>query len=235
LAIRWAERQASRHIRACSTTSWVMASCHRFGRVRRPAHRDARVATGAWRSALMDACSASNLRPLGWTILRYVTHSNGCAPSVMQSQLIGLKCLMGVRSAETLSRSHDVRRQGPLSVGERSGQLRPYVRPVARRVPLAIMGVRVRVRHQSVWRARGTRLLTVLPDFDCKVFPITLFERFLPDQSGLRPPPTNLRQDVTPQRPLRPRHDPSRGRPLCASSTPMRCAPSCSPVPRLPA
>jgi hypothetical protein len=28
------------------------------------------------------------------------------------------------------------------------------------------MGVRVRVRHQSVWRARGTRLLTVLPDFD---------------------------------------------------------------------
>ena len=53
-----------------------------------------------------------------------------------------------------------------IDVGERSGQLRPYVRPVTRHWPLAIMGVRVRVRHQSVWRARGTRLLTVLPDFD---------------------------------------------------------------------
>jgi hypothetical protein len=52
------------------------------------------------------------------------------------------------------------------SVGKRSGQLRPYVRPVVRHWPLAIMGVRVRVRHQSVWRAQGTRLLTVLPDFD---------------------------------------------------------------------
>jgi len=47
----------------------------------------------------------------------------------------------------------------PISVGERSGQLRPYVRPVTRRSLLAIMGVRVRVRHQSVWRDRGTRLL----------------------------------------------------------------------------
>src|SRR6201999_1905167 len=51
-----------------------------------------------------------------------------------------------------------------IDVGERSGQLRPYVRPIARRSPLAIMGVRLRVRHQSVWRARGTRLLTVLPE-----------------------------------------------------------------------
>jgi hypothetical protein len=51
-----------------------------------------------------------------------------------------------------------------LGEGSGSGQLRPYVRPVARRSPLAIMGVRLRVRHQSVWRARGTRLLTVLPE-----------------------------------------------------------------------
>jgi hypothetical protein len=84
-------------------------------RARRPVRRDARVAIGAWRSALMDACSASNLRPLDWGILRYDTNSNGCAATVSQSQLIGLKCLVGVRSAETLSRSHDVRRQGPLS------------------------------------------------------------------------------------------------------------------------
>src|SRR4051794_1649692 len=45
-----------------------------------------------------------------------------------------------------------------------SGQLRPYVRPVTRHSPLAIMGVRVRVRHQSIQRAQGTRLLTVLPE-----------------------------------------------------------------------
>ena len=52
----------------------------------------------------------------------------------------------------------------PISIGERSGQLRTYVRPVVRRWPLAIMGVRLRVRHQSVWRARGTRHSTVLPE-----------------------------------------------------------------------
>src|SRR5215213_9278322 len=31
-----------------------------------------------------------------------------------------------------------------IGVGERSGQLRPYVRPAARRLPLAIMGARAR-------------------------------------------------------------------------------------------
>jgi hypothetical protein len=31
-------------------------------------------------------------------------------------------------------------REPLIDVGERSGQLRPYVRPVARRPPLAIMG-----------------------------------------------------------------------------------------------
>ena len=63
-----------------------------------------------------------------------------------------------------------------IDVGERSGQLRPYVRPIARHVPLAIMGVRMRVRHQSVGRAQGTRLLPVLPElFLTTVFPITLF------------------------------------------------------------
>src|ERR671917_1988675 len=34
-----------------------------------------------------------------------------------------------------------------------SGQVRPYVRPVARRMPLATMGVRLRARHQSLSRA----------------------------------------------------------------------------------
>jgi hypothetical protein len=94
------------------------------------------VAIGAWRSALMDACSAWNLRPLDWTILRYVTHSNGSAATVPQSQLIGLKCWRSFRHKQ--SRDHTTYEGGrPLSVGERSGQLRPYVRPVARRVPVA--------------------------------------------------------------------------------------------------
>jgi hypothetical protein len=67
-------------------------------------------------------------------------------------------------------------REPLIDVGERSGQLRPYVRPVARHFPLAIMGVRIRVRHQSVGRAQGTRLLPVLPElFSTTVFPITLF------------------------------------------------------------
>ena len=43
-----------------------------------------------------------------------------------------------------------------------SGQMRPYVRPMARLVPLAIMGARTRVRYQSSWRARSTHRLTVL-------------------------------------------------------------------------
>src|SRR6267378_1520825 len=73
-----------------------MASRHRFGRVRRPVHRDARVAIGAWRSALMDACSASNLRPLGWTILRYVTHSNGCAATVLQKDPVSCALMSGL-------------------------------------------------------------------------------------------------------------------------------------------
>jgi len=51
-----------------------------------------------------------------------------------------------------------------INVGEKSGQLRPYVRPVARRMPLAIMGVRFRVRHQSGQRAQGTTLDSVLPE-----------------------------------------------------------------------
>jgi len=46
----------------------------------------------------------------------------------------------------------------------RSGQSHPYVRPAARHLPLAIMDIRRRVRRQSVWRARGTRLSTASPE-----------------------------------------------------------------------
>ncbi len=55
-------------------------------------------------------------------------------------------------------------REAPLGVGERSGRLRPYVRPVARCSPLAITGVRVRVRRQSGSRARGTPPSTASPE-----------------------------------------------------------------------
>jgi len=51
-----------------------------------------------------------------------------------------------------------------LGVGRGSGQSRPYVRPVARRVPLAIMGVRLRVRHQSEQRAQGAAPCAVSPE-----------------------------------------------------------------------
>src|SRR3954447_25997459 len=54
--------------------------------------------------------------------------------------------------------------EAPIGVGERSGRLRPYVRPVARCSPLAIMGVRVRVRRQSGSRARGTPPSTASPE-----------------------------------------------------------------------
>jgi hypothetical protein len=48
----------------------------------------------------------------------------------------------------------------------RSGQSRSYVRPALRLVlvPLAIMGVRMRVRHQATARARGTSHYPVLPE-----------------------------------------------------------------------
>jgi len=51
-----------------------------------------------------------------------------------------------------------------LGVGRGSGQSRPYVRPIVRRVPLAIMGVRLRIRHQSERRARGAASCAVSPE-----------------------------------------------------------------------
>ena len=44
------------------------------------------------------------------------------------------------------------------------GQVRPYVRPVPRLLPLAIMGVRLRVRHQTAKRAQSTVGLPVSPE-----------------------------------------------------------------------
>lgn len=46
---------------------------------------------------------------------------------------------------------------------EVSGQVRSYVRPVSQLLPLAIMGVRLHARHQTVRRAQSTVGLSVLP------------------------------------------------------------------------
>jgi hypothetical protein len=53
--------------------------------------------------------------------------------------------------------------QSPVCVWEGSGQVRSYVRPVARRLPLAIMGVRLRARRHSGRRARGTAPCSAWP------------------------------------------------------------------------
>jgi hypothetical protein len=88
-----------------------------------------------------------------WPIYRSVCRS-GLPPFGMQSTL--LKLVTGVCG--------------------RSGQSHPYVRPAARPLPLAIMDVRRRVRRQSVWRARGTRLSTASPETAwLAVLSITLF------------------------------------------------------------
>src|SRR3954467_3632860 len=97
-------------------------------------------------------------------------------------------------------------------VGEGAGQLRPYVRPVARRLPLAIMGMRVRVRRQSGGRARCTRLLTASPK--------TAFTQPFPSRcsalaagsNGLVPA-VYARARITPLLPQPARHRPSHGRP----------------------
>jgi hypothetical protein len=54
-------------------------------------------------------------------------------------------------------------REACTEVRRRSGQPRPYVRPTVQHLPLAIMGVRMRVRRQSDLRARGTSQSTALP------------------------------------------------------------------------
>src|SRR5271163_1825850 len=83
-----------------------------------------------------------------------------------------------------------------LSKWKRTGQLRPYVRPVMRHLPLAIMGVRLRVRHQSVGRAQGTGLLSVLPKLYVLDYRFShhAVQLFLPVRRAFarRPPRTGL-------------------------------------------
>jgi len=94
---------------------------------------------------------------LAWSVSRYVTQYNGTAPrGITLGRVTG-----ALRLLEHLRVPYE---PPPINIGEKSGQLRPYVRPVARRMPLAIMGVRFRVRHQSGQRAQGTTFDPVLPE-----------------------------------------------------------------------
>jgi hypothetical protein len=103
---------------------------------------------------------------------------------------------------------------------ERSGRVRPYVRPVcgAYRWP-----------SWACACVSGTNLAGVLEAqlfFRCRLncsdhsLSHHVGQRLPPDQSGSRPTPTVLRRNVTPLLPPRSRFVPSPGRPLCASSTP---------------
>jgi hypothetical protein len=76
---------------------------------------------------------------------------------------------------------------------EGSGQMRPYGRPTSLLERAAIMGVRLRVRHQSVQRAQGAheifRYCLKLPL--TTAFPSRSFRAFLPEQ------PTAARGNVS--------------------------------------
>ena len=112
-----------------------------------------------------------------------------------------------------------------------SGQSRPYVRPVPRLPPLAIMGERLRVRHRTARRARSTVGLPVSPELPRPQPSHHAGQPLLPDQPGLRPLPMPGRGSVRPRLLPRPGHAPAPGRPRHASSAPRRCAPACSPAP----
>src|SRR3954466_12839310 len=98
--------------------------------------------------------------------------------------------------------------EAPVGVGERSGRLRPYVRPVARLSPLAITGVRVRVRRQSGSRARGTPPSTASPELPRPQPSPSRRSALAAGSGGLAPAVYRARRDVTPWLPKRPRGGP---------------------------
>ena len=84
-------------------------------------------------------------------------------------------CFRGLPVRRAFTRNSALR-EAATGVRGRSGQPRPCVRPAARHLPLATMGVRLRVRRQAVWRARGARLPSALPGTARPaVLPVTLF------------------------------------------------------------
>jgi hypothetical protein len=130
--------QASRHIQACRTTSWVMASRHRFGRVRRPVHRDARVAIGAWRLAFgVDGCvlgfelAASGLddSPLRYAFQWMCGHSAAVAThraEMLDGRSFRTNAVAITRRTE--AGGHSVLEKDPVSCALMSGLLRDACR-----------------------------------------------------------------------------------------------------------
>ena len=99
-------------------------------------------------------------------------------------------CFGGLPVRRAFARNSALR-EAATGVRGRPGQPRPYVRPAARHLPLAIMGVRMRVRRQAVWRARGTRLSSAFAQNCSTCSPSHhAVQRLPPDRAGSRPPPT---------------------------------------------
>ena len=96
--------------------------------------------TGSGRRPAPSSSSEDDHGALTWTARRrnaYLTSFTRTAPRQVENA-------DGPRSSEAV-----------IGVGERSRQLRPYVRPAARRLPLAIMGARARVRRRSMAACSG--------------------------------------------------------------------------------
>ena len=82
--------------------------------------------------------------------------------------------------------------------GKRSGQSRSYVRPATRQLPLAIMGVRLRARHHSGRRARGTTPCSVSPGLS-RPQPFPSRRSALPaGPGGLAPATYQMLRDIMP-------------------------------------
>jgi hypothetical protein len=97
------------------------------------------------------------------------TGSGACRSVATRLSAVQPSCLASVRTELDSS-------EAVIGVGGRSGQLRPYARPVARRLPLAIMGARARVRRQSMAACSGhSAPCGVARNCLTTVLPITLF------------------------------------------------------------
>jgi hypothetical protein len=129
--------------------------------------RAARSAEAYWSMSSVTAAS-DTVRQVEYQVLHLL---QSCTASFFRSGTTPLssphrhECRRAVRSSVALEEIQ--LQQSAMRDSGRSGQERPYVRPVARLKPLAIMGVRLRARHQSQPRARGATCYTVLPEPSC--------------------------------------------------------------------
>ena len=118
------------------------------------------------RTRRLSRLSQANGSCEGWACVTVRCHSGGADVEGTRHTHVGpweAGSLGAVRLASSPFETASALHGAVIGVGEGSGQSRPYVRPAARRLPLAIMGVRLRARHQSRRRARGTVPLSVSP------------------------------------------------------------------------